>query len=84
MNKKIIIFGAGKIGRAFIGQLFSLAGYELVFVDAIPGIQGIAPKKNIKAWVDRKLFIHNLGHAIAAYFGNYLHPECQYVRSPLR
>ncbi len=35
MNQKIIIFGAGKIGKAFIGQLFGLAGYELVFVDAV-------------------------------------------------
>lgn len=49
------------------------------FKNAIPGIQGIAPKTNIKAWVDRKLFIHNLGHAIAAFFGNYLHPECHYM-----
>jgi mannitol-1-phosphate 5-dehydrogenase len=31
--KKIVIFGAGKIGRSFIGQLFSLGGYEVVFVD---------------------------------------------------
>jgi len=28
-----VIFGAGKIGRSFIGQLFSLNGYQLVFVD---------------------------------------------------
>ena len=33
-EKKILIFGAGKIGRSFIGQLFSRAGYELVFIDA--------------------------------------------------
>jgi len=31
--KKIIIFGAGKIGRSFIGQLFSLGGYQVVFID---------------------------------------------------
>ena len=30
---KILIFGAGKIGRSFIGQLFSRGGYEVVFVD---------------------------------------------------
>jgi len=32
-RKKMIIFGAGKIGRSFIGQIFSRSGYEVVFVD---------------------------------------------------
>ena len=32
-NKSILIFGAGKIGRSFIGQLFGLSGYEVVFSD---------------------------------------------------
>ena len=31
--KKIVIFGAGKIGRSFIGQLFGCNGYKVVFVD---------------------------------------------------
>ena len=31
--KKILLFGAGKIGRSFIGQLFSRGGYEVIFVD---------------------------------------------------
>ncbi|MDP3443858.1 MAG: mannitol-1-phosphate 5-dehydrogenase, partial [Ignavibacteria bacterium] len=30
---KIVIFGAGKIGRSFIGQLFGCGGYEVVFID---------------------------------------------------
>jgi len=29
----MIQFGAGNIGRSFIGQLFSRSGYEVVFVD---------------------------------------------------
>lgn len=33
MKKRVIQFGAGNIGRSFIGQLFSSAGYEVVFVD---------------------------------------------------
>ena len=37
------------------------------FRNQIPPLPGLAPKENIKAWVDRKLFIHNLGHATAAY-----------------
>ena len=32
-KQKIVIFGAGKIGRSFIGQLFGCAGYQVVFVD---------------------------------------------------
>ncbi len=32
-NRKMIQFGAGGIGRSFLGQLFSRSGYEVVFVD---------------------------------------------------
>ena len=45
----------------------------------IPDVKGLAPENNIKAWVDRKAFIHNLGHATAAYFGHYKHPEAKYI-----
>jgi mannitol-1-phosphate 5-dehydrogenase len=31
--RKALQFGAGNIGRGFIGQLFSRSGYEVVFVD---------------------------------------------------
>jgi mannitol-1-phosphate 5-dehydrogenase len=49
------------------------------FKSPIPDIKGLAPKNNIKAWVDRKAFIHNLGHATAAYYGYYQHPEAVYM-----
>lgn len=49
------------------------------FKSKIPAVKGLAPKDNIKAWVDRKAFIHNLGHATAAYFGYNKHPEAIYV-----
>lgn len=32
--KRAIIFGAGAVGRGFIGQVLSEAGYQLTFVDA--------------------------------------------------
>ena len=31
--KKFIMYGAGNIGRGFIGQLFSLSGYSVGFID---------------------------------------------------
>jgi mannitol-1-phosphate 5-dehydrogenase len=49
------------------------------FKSPIPEIKGLAPKSNIKAWVDRKAFIHNLGHATAAYYGYFLHPEAVFM-----
>jgi len=33
MTKTAIIFGAGNVGRGFIGQLFSESGYNVIFVD---------------------------------------------------
>ncbi len=45
------------------------------FLNNIPDVEGLAPKENIKAWVDRKVFIHNLGHATAAYYGFYCYPK---------
>ena len=30
---KLVVFGAGNIGRSFVGQLFARAGYEVVFID---------------------------------------------------
>jgi mannitol-1-phosphate 5-dehydrogenase len=33
MSKKAVQFGAGNIGRGFLGQLFNQSGYEVVFVE---------------------------------------------------
>jgi mannitol-1-phosphate 5-dehydrogenase len=49
------------------------------FKNPIPPISGLAPKENIKAWVDRKAFIHNLGHAAAAYYGFTKYPTDVYM-----
>lgn len=59
--------------------------YNTLILDAkafktpIPDIEGLAPKNNIKAWVDRKAFIHNLGHATAAYYGHFNNPDAEYM-----
>jgi mannitol-1-phosphate 5-dehydrogenase len=49
------------------------------FLNPVPGIPWLAPKENMKAWVDRKSFIHNLGHAAAAYTGFLKHPDMIYL-----
>lgn len=49
------------------------------FKNPIPDSPFIAPKDNIKAWVDRKLFIHNLGHATVAYLGFESFPDAKYI-----
>jgi len=49
------------------------------FKNPIPEIEGLAPKENMKAWVDRKLFIHNLGHATAVYLGYLAHPDAIFL-----
>ncbi len=49
------------------------------FKNPIPAIKNMDPKENVKAWVDRKLFIHNLGHATAAYIGFRKHPRAVYI-----
>jgi len=49
------------------------------FINPIPAVKGLAPKDNMPAWVDRKSFIHNLGHASAAYYGYLKYPEMIYL-----
>jgi mannitol-1-phosphate 5-dehydrogenase len=49
------------------------------FRNPVPDIPWLAPKENMKAWVDRKSFIHNLGHAAAAYTGFLKYPDKMYL-----
>lgn len=53
------------------------------FKNPIPEIEGLAPKENMKAWVDRKLFIHNLGHAATAYLGYNFNPGFVFLHEAL-
>jgi mannitol-1-phosphate 5-dehydrogenase len=52
---------------------------EKAFKNPVPDVEGLSPKKNMKAWVDRKIFIHNMGHATLAYHANYLNPNLIYT-----
>ena len=49
------------------------------FRNPLPEVSFLEPKEHIKAWVDRKLFIHNLGHATAAYLGYQTYPKAVYI-----
>ncbi len=52
---------------------------EAGFIGDIPHIDGMIARANFDAYVDRKLFIHNLGHAITAYLGYLYDPENLYI-----
>ena len=65
--------------RVFAEPYNTLILDKLAFKNQIPQIEGLAPKENIKAWVDRKLFIHNLGHATAAYLGFLEYPDSTFL-----
>ena len=65
--------------RVFAEPYNTLILDKKAFRKPIPEVKGLSPKDNIKAWVDRKLFIHNLGHAAAAYWGYYNNPLHRYI-----
>lgn len=54
------------------------------FKNPIPELPDLVPVDNIKAYVDRKLFIHNLAHALSAYVGQVVDPRMIYVSDALR
>ncbi len=49
------------------------------FKNPIPAVSGLVPKRNMAAYVDRKLFIHNLGHAAVSYLGFLHDPSLTYI-----
>ncbi len=53
------------------------------FITGIPNFPEIKAVENIGAYVDRKLFIHNMGHAAAAYLGYAADPGWTYIWEPL-
>jgi len=65
--------------RVFAEPYNTLILDKCAFKNPIPEIEGLDPKQNMKAWVDRKLFIHNLGHVTAAFLGYLFNPEFVYM-----
>lgn len=65
--------------QVFAEEYNTLILDKKAFKNPIPIIEGLAPKENMNAWVDRKLFIHNLGHASAAYLGFFYNSKFIYL-----
>jgi mannitol-1-phosphate 5-dehydrogenase len=81
---KMVPIMPGKIEKEDVLRVFAEPYNTLIldkkaFKNSIPEIKGLSPKENMKAWVDRKLFIHNLGHAATAYWGFFYDSGCRYV-----
>jgi mannitol-1-phosphate 5-dehydrogenase len=45
------------------------------FLNPVPDVPELDPKRNMKPYVDQKLFVHNLGHALCAYLSHLEAPE---------
>ena len=69
--------------QVFAEEYNTLILDRTAFKNQIPAIEGLAPKDNMKAWVDRKLFVHNLGHAAAAYLGHLYNQKFIYLYEAL-
>jgi mannitol-1-phosphate 5-dehydrogenase len=54
------------------------------FRTGVPDVPDLYPVSPIGPWVDRKLYIHNMGHAAAAYLGYGRHPQAEYISEVLR
>lgn len=83
IGKMVPIMTAGEINKNPL-SVFAEPYNQLIldkkgFRNDVPNVTGLAPKENIKAWVDRKAFIHNLGHATAAYYGFFKYPGSAYL-----
>jgi len=70
-------------------QVFAEEYEELIldgrgFRSSVPAVAGLHPVDEIEAYVDRKLFVHNLGHASAAYLGFLANPKVVYLPQALQ
>ena len=49
------------------------------FKGEVPDVSGLDPRDNIKAYVDRKLFIHNMAHGVTGFVSHVFRPSYMYV-----
>ncbi|TVQ37934.1 MAG: mannitol-1-phosphate 5-dehydrogenase [Spirochaetaceae bacterium] len=65
--------------RVFAEPYNTLILDRLGFRGPVPAVAGIKAVDNITAYVDRKLFVHNMGHAACAYLGYREDPQLTYI-----
>ncbi len=53
------------------------------FLGPVPSVTGLVPVEEIEAFVDTKLFVHNLGHATVAYLAFCTDPACRTISAAL-
>ena len=74
-----VIFPFGVFAEPYNTLIIDKKGFK----NALPHIRDLWAVENIKAYVDRKLFIHNLGHSASAYFGYQYDSEMPFIYEAL-
>ena len=75
----------GKRDRGKDPLLVYAEAYNTLIVDRlgfrgpVPDIPQLDPRDNMRAYVDRKLYIHNLGHAVLGYVAHVFRPDYRFV-----
>jgi mannitol-1-phosphate 5-dehydrogenase len=70
--------------RLFAEEYETLILDKRGFLGPLPDIPGLCPSEPIEAFVDRKLFVHNLGHAATAYLGYQKNPKEPFIAGALK
>jgi mannitol-1-phosphate 5-dehydrogenase len=70
--------------RLFAEEYETLILDKRGFKGPLPELPGLCPVEPIEAFVDRKLFVHNLGHAAAAYLGYRQDPQEPFIAGALK
>lgn len=65
--------------RVYAESFNTLVLDGIAFKNLRPEVPGLSYVENIRAWIDRKSFIHNLGHAATAYLGYLYNPALKYT-----
>ncbi len=59
----------GNINRVWVEPFCTLPVDKAAFKNPIPDIKGMIPAEPFEYYIQSKLFLHNMGHAVAAYMG---------------
>ena len=59
----------GNINKVWVEPFCTLPVDKSAFRNPIPDIKGMLPSEPFEYYIQSKLFLHNMGHAVAAYLG---------------